>query len=75
MESLFEILVQNGLGVASFGALIFFIFKYEDKQSNVLEKISTTLTQCQITLAQTQQTLATLTDRVDKIENIIKKEK
>lgn len=74
MESLFEILVQNGLGVASFGALIFFIFKYEDNQSEVLEKISTTLTQCQITLAQTQQTLATLTDRVDKIENIVKKE-
>lgn len=74
MESLLEILVQNGLGVASFGALLFFIFKYEDKQSITLDKMCTTLTQCQITLAQTQQTLATLTDRVDKIENIIKRE-
>ena len=75
MESLFEIIVQNGLGVASFASLLFFIFKYEDKQSITLDKMCTTLTQCQITLAQTQQTLATLTDRVDKIENIIKKEK
>ena len=66
MEELFKVVLDNGLGVASFVALLMFIFKYEDKQSNLLNKISDTMIQIQLTLA-------TLTDRVDKIEDVINK--
>lgn len=69
MEEIGKVILDNGLGVASFVALLMFIFKYEDKQGVVLNKISDTMIQIQITLA-------TLTDRVDKIEDVInKKEK
>lgn len=61
MEKIIEVVVQNGLGVASFIAFLWFIFKYEDKQSEVLNKISETLIQVQISLS-------SLTERVDKIE-------
>ena len=66
MEEIGKIIIDNGLGVASFVALLMFIFKYEDKQSSLLNKISDTMIQIQITLA-------TLTDRVDKIEDVINK--
>lgn len=59
MEQIINVVVQNGLGVASFVALIFYIFKYENKQNDILEKISSTLT--------------SLTIRVDKIEEKINK--
>lgn len=66
MEEIVKVVLDNGLGVASFVALLMFIFKYEDKQSSLLNKISDTMIQIQITLA-------TLTDRVDKIEDVINK--
>lgn len=59
MEQIINVVVQNGLGVASFVALISYIFKYENKQNDILEKISSTLT--------------SLTIRVDKIEEKINK--
>jgi len=59
MEQIINVVVQNGLGVASFVALIIYIFKYENKQNDILEKISSTLT--------------LLTARVDKIEEKINK--
>lgn len=48
-------LAENGLGVASFIALIIFIFKYQAKSNETLEEISKTLIQ--------------LVDRVDNIED------
>ena len=51
MEEIGKIIIDNGLGVASFVALLMFIFKYEDKQSSLLNKISDTMIQIQITLA------------------------
>ena len=60
---LIKIIVDNGLGFASFIALIIFIFKYQSKANETLEEISKTLIQ--------------LVDRVDNIEDKlgIKKEK
>ena len=66
MEEFIKVIVENGLGVGSFIALLYFIFKYEDKQSTALNKISDTLIQVQITLS-------TLSNRMDKIENNITK--
>lgn len=68
MEQLMNIIVNNGLGVASFAAFIFFIFKYMSKMEVTMEEISKTLTLI-------QNNLNTLQDRVNNIENIvIKKE-
>lgn len=68
MEQLMNIIVNNGLGVASFAAFIFFIFKYMSKMEVTMEEISKTLTLI-------QNNLNTLQARVDSIENIvIKKE-
>lgn len=66
MEEFIKVIVENGLGVGSFIALLYFIFKYEDKQSTALNKISDTLIQVQITLS-------SLSNRMDKIENNISK--
>lgn len=54
MEEIMNVVVQNGLGVASFVALMIYIFKYEDKQTDILNKISVTLD--------------SLTVRVEKLE-------
>lgn len=55
MEELINVAVQNGLGVASFIALIVFIFKYQNKANDTLDKIS--------------RTLIELSERISKLEN------
>lgn len=66
MEQIFQMVENHGLGFASFIALLWFIFKYQSKNEECLDKISTTLTQIQINLA-------TITDRIDKIEEKLNK--
>lgn len=51
----FKIVTENGLGIASFIALILFIFKYQSKANDTLEEISKTLVQ--------------LVERVDRVED------
>lgn len=67
MDSLINAIVDNGLGVGSFIALIIFIFKYQDKSNESMKKIADTLVQIQISMA-------TMTDRIDKIEEKINKD-
>lgn len=52
---LIQLMADNGLGFASFVALIIFIFKYQSKANETLSEISKTLIQ--------------LVDRVDNIED------
>ena len=66
MEELINVCVNNGLGVASFIALLLFIFKYQSKISETLEEINKSELQI-------QTTLAVLTQRIDKIEDKIGK--
>lgn len=66
MDSLINAIVDNGLGVGAFIALIIFIFKYQDKSNESMKKIADTLVQIQISMA-------TMTDRIDKIEEKINK--
>lgn len=61
MEELINVCVNNGLGVASFIALIVFIFKYQSKANETLEKINTSL--------------ISLNERVSNLENKKKEEK
>lgn len=60
MEDLINLVVNNGLGVASFVALIAFIFKYQTKTNETLDKISTNLT--------------SLVIRIERLEGITKKD-
>ena len=68
MEEIINVCVNNGLGVASFIALIVFIFKYQSKISDTLEEIN----KRQVVI---QTTLTALTSRIDNIEDRIKKDK
>lgn len=66
MEEIIKVIVDNGLGIGSFIALILFIFKYQDKSNEFLKKMSDTMVQMQINLS-------TMADRIDKIEEKINK--
>ena len=65
MEELIKVIVDNGLGIGSFLALLYFIFTYVNSLNETMTKITNTLIQIQINLA-------TMTDRIDKIEEKIK---
>lgn len=62
MEELVNAIVNNGLGVASFIAFIYFINTYMSRMDNTMSEISKTLTLI-------QGNLITLQSRVDDIEN------
>ena len=64
MEELFKLVVDNGLGIGSFIALLYFIFTYVKSLNDTMTKISSTLIQMQISMEK-------MTDRIDKIEEKI----
>lgn len=68
MEEITQLIVNNGLGVASFIALIFFMNNYLVKINTVIEKISETL-------VSVEKSLSDLSARVDKIERKANKKK
>ena len=55
MDELIKVIVDNGLGIGSFIALLVFIFKYQTKANETLDEIS--------------KSLAILNERIDKLEN------
>ena len=68
MEDIVQLMVNNGLGVASFLALIYFMNSYITKINEILVKISDTLEDVEKSLSQ-------LSLRVERIEKEIDKEK
>lgn len=65
MEEIIQIVVQNGVGVASFIALLYFVNNYITKMNETVHEIALTLTTI-------KDSLITLSSRVDEIENKIK---
>ena len=55
MDEMIKAIVDNGLGIGSFIALLVFIFKYQAKANETLDEISKSLT--------------ILNERIDKLEN------
>ena len=55
MDEMIKVIVDNGLGIGSFIALLVFIFKYQTKANETLDEIS--------------KSLAILNERIDKLEN------
>ena len=68
MEEIVQLIVNNGLGVASFLALIYFMNSYITKINEILVKISDTLEDIEKNLSQ-------LSIRVERMEKEIDKEK
>jgi len=68
MEELIKVIVDNGLGIGSFIALLYFIFTYVKSLNETMTKITNILIQIQINLA-------TMTDRIDKIEEKLKEKR
>ncbi len=64
MEELFKLIVDNGLGIGSFIALLYFIFTYVKELNETMTRISNTMIQMQINMEK-------MTDRIDKIEEKI----
>ena len=64
MEEIFKLVVDNGLGIGSFIALLYFIFTYVKELNTTMTRISNTMIQMQINMEK-------MTDRIDKIEEKI----
>lgn len=65
MEDIIQLIVNNGLGIASFGALLYFVDKYLSKMNMLVEHISNTL-------VEVEKSLSDLNVRVEKLEKIEK---
>ena len=65
MEQIIKVCVENGLGIASFIALLYFIFTYVKSLNETMTRISNTMVQMQINMEK-------MTDRIDKIEEKIR---
>jgi len=64
MEELIKTIVDNGLGIGSFIALLYFIFTYVKSLNDTMNKISNTMIQMQINYEK-------MADRMDKVEEKI----
>lgn len=67
MENIVNVVVQNGLGVASFIALIWFMNTSLRDLTKSLNDISATLIQIQLNLSQLNSRVDTLEDKEDKM--------
>lgn len=52
MKEIVDVVMNNGLGVASFVALLYFIFHYVNKMDASLQEMTKTLVQIQVSLSQ-----------------------
>lgn len=68
MEKLFEVIVNNGLGVASFAALVYFYFNYMTKMEKTLVDMSKTLITMSTTQEKIQGALMTLQNQVNELK-------
>ena len=64
MEEIFKLVVDNGLGIGSFIALLYFVFTYVKELNETMTKITSAMSQVQVNSA-------TMADRIGKIEEKI----
>ena len=68
MEDIINIILNNGLGVASFIVLIYFVKQYLDKTSSAIEEVNKSLLAIQTAMLQ-------LSERILQLETIKKVKK
>ncbi len=61
MKDIINVAVNNGLGICSFIALLYFIYKYIGELNSTLKKINDSMIEIQVALVK-------LTERVSDIE-------
>lgn len=61
MKDIINVAVNNGLGICSFIALLYFIYKYIGELNSTLKKINESMIEIQVALVK-------LTERVSDIE-------
>ena len=66
MEEIIKVVVDNGLGVASFIALIYFMFKYVATINTTLSKISDVLKEVTKSKTEKPKTITSLNNRIEK---------
>lgn len=66
MEEIIKVVSDNGLGIASFIVLVYFVFTYVKEINETMGIISKTMVQMQINMEK-------MSDRIDKIEEMISK--
>ena len=66
MEELVNLVVQNGIGVASFVALLYFMGTSLKDIKNIVEEISTTLLLIQNNLTALQARVETIENKVER---------
>ena len=73
MEEIVNLLVQNGIGVGSFLALLYFMFVGLKEIKEVLNSIKDNIEQTSRTLVLVQNNLTSLESRVETIENKVER--
>ena len=73
MEQIVNIIVQNGLGVGSFIALLYFMFFGMKEIKEVLNSIKENISETSKTLVLVQNNLTSLEGRVETIENKVER--
>lgn len=75
MQDIVNVAVNNGLGIASFIALLYFIMNI-NKQNNQNQKdLNETLKAVNSSMLEIQIAMVKLTERIQEVENKIEKEK
>ena len=75
MTDIINVAINNGLGVASFIVLIYFMLKYVNSINTTLVSISSVLKEVTKSQKETQKTLLSLNERIERLESEVRKEK
>lgn len=68
MEEIVQVCVNNGLGIASFIALLFFIYKDKERNEEDKKELVDTLKTISDTMVETKVAIVELNERVEKLE-------
>lgn len=68
MEQIVQVCVNNGLGIASFIALLFFIYKDKERNEEDKEELVDTLKNISDTMVETKIAIFELNGRIEKLE-------
>ena len=75
MEEIINLVLNNGLGVASFVVLIYFVKQYLDKTSSAIEEVNKSLLAIQTAMLQLSERIIQLETTKKKSAKKVEKEK
>lgn len=72
MENIVNVAVNNGLGICSFIALLYFIFTINKENNENQKELNTTLKEINSSMIEVQVSLVKLNERITDIEHKVK---